>query len=59
MRFIGSAIESDLTALRPGPIGSGTCFEGDLLYRMDENRRADFDRRPFLLHLNQEDGASM
>ena len=46
-------------SLGPSPTGSGACFEGDLLSRMDENRRADFDRRPFLLHLNQDDSAGM
>jgi hypothetical protein len=84
MRFIGSAIESDLTggrnpnggvaapaalcacaqaplpqSLGSGSNGAGACFEGDLLHRMDGNRRADFGSRPFLMHLNQGDGASM
>ena len=40
-------------------IGFGARFKGELLHRMDGNRRADFDRRFFLLHLDPQDGASM
>jgi hypothetical protein len=42
-----------------GRTGSGARFEDDFLHGMDENRRADFERRFLLLHLNPHNSARM
>jgi hypothetical protein len=55
----GASIGTGSSSGSAGSTGSSARFEGDLLHRMVENRRADFDRRPFLLHLNQDDSARM
>jgi hypothetical protein len=54
------------TTLASGPsIGSAGCtssgarFEDDFLHGMDENRRADFERRFLLLHLNPHNSGRM
>jgi hypothetical protein len=54
----GAPSGTDSSSGRGGCTGSGTRFEGHL-HRMDRNRRADFDRRLFLLHLNPHDSARM
>jgi hypothetical protein len=55
----GASIGTGSSSGSAGSTGSSARFEGDLLHRMVENRRADFDRRPFLLHPDQDDSARM
>ena len=57
--FLRQSLASGPSIGSAGCTGSGARFEDEFLHGMDESRRADFERRFLLLHLNPHNSARM